>query len=211
MLHHPHSLSRPGHRLTCIFTALQVLYVNPYRVLHRADKTYTIEVHGAAKTVSIDHLKLVYVLHVDTESALPPAIPSSITTHSGWRGWMPLASPPTEPGYFIVHTLQSSTHRVRSVSEVGTAKWCQCVRRFGAAASKKPAADTVCMRRNSVACTYKCACVLCVCLVIHTYTTTPSFSLQGNNELSKNHYNIIHIYSSPKLYLQSTEAQISLP
>jgi hypothetical protein len=36
------------------------------------------------------------------------------------------------------------------------------VTRFGAAASKRPAADIVRTRRNSVACTYNCACVLCV-------------------------------------------------
>jgi len=47
--------------------ALQAPYVGPYRVLHRGDKTYTIEVQGAAKTVSIDRLKPAYVLHVDTE------------------------------------------------------------------------------------------------------------------------------------------------
>ena len=29
--------------------ALQVLYVNPYRVLHRGNKTYTTEVQGAAR------------------------------------------------------------------------------------------------------------------------------------------------------------------
>jgi hypothetical protein len=57
----------------------------PYRVLHRGDKTYSIEVQGAAKTVSIDHLKPAYVLHVNTESASPLAIPSNITTRSGWR------------------------------------------------------------------------------------------------------------------------------
>jgi hypothetical protein len=38
-----------------------------------------------AKTVSIDRLKPGYVLHVNTESASPPAIPSSITTRSGRR------------------------------------------------------------------------------------------------------------------------------
>jgi len=40
---------------------------------------------GVAKTVSIDHLKLGYVLHVDTESASPLAIPSGLTTCSGRR------------------------------------------------------------------------------------------------------------------------------
>jgi len=64
---------------------LQAPYVGPYRVLHRGDKTYTIEVQGAAKTVSIDRLKPAYVLHVGTESAPPPAIPSGLTTRSGWR------------------------------------------------------------------------------------------------------------------------------
>ena len=48
--------------------AFQAPYVGPYRVLHRGDKTYTIEVQGAAKTVSIYRLKPAYVLHVDTES-----------------------------------------------------------------------------------------------------------------------------------------------
>jgi hypothetical protein len=60
-------------------------YVGPYRVLHRGDKTYTIEVQGAAKTVSIDRLKPAYVLHVDTESASPPAILSGLKTRSGLR------------------------------------------------------------------------------------------------------------------------------
>jgi len=65
--------------------ALQAPYVGPYWVLHRGDKTYTIEVQGAAKTVSIDRLKPSYVLHVTTESASPPAIPSGLTTRSGRR------------------------------------------------------------------------------------------------------------------------------
>jgi hypothetical protein len=37
------------------------------------------------KIVSIDHLKPAYALHVNTESALPPAIPSSIMTRSKRR------------------------------------------------------------------------------------------------------------------------------
>ena len=37
------------------------------------------------KTVSIDRLKPVYVLHVDTEAASPQAIPSSLMTRSGQR------------------------------------------------------------------------------------------------------------------------------
>jgi len=92
--------------------ALQAPYVGPYRVFHRGDKTCSIEVQSAAKTVSIDRLKPAYVLHVNTESILPPAIPSSIMTRSGRRvgfsdylgvqrsqrgvvWWTPLASPPT--------------------------------------------------------------------------------------------------------------------
>jgi len=63
--------------------AIQAPYVGTYRVLHRGDKTYTIEVQGVAKTVSTDRLKPAYVLHVDTESASPPAIPSGLTTCSG--------------------------------------------------------------------------------------------------------------------------------
>jgi len=51
----------------------------------QGDKTYTIEVQGAAKTVSIDRLKSVYVLHVDTESFSPHFIPSGLTTRSGRR------------------------------------------------------------------------------------------------------------------------------
>ena len=46
-------------------------------------KTYTIDVQGSTKTVSIDRLKPAYVLHVDTESASPPAFPSGVTTRSG--------------------------------------------------------------------------------------------------------------------------------
>jgi hypothetical protein len=37
--------------------ALQAPYVGPYRVFHCSNKTYTIEVHGAASKVSIDRLK----------------------------------------------------------------------------------------------------------------------------------------------------------
>lgn len=39
------------------------------------------------------------------------------------------------------------------------------------ASSQLPATDIVRTWRNSTACTYNCACALCVCLVIHTYTT----------------------------------------
>ena len=69
--------------------ALQAPYVGPYRVLHRGNKTYTIEIQSAAKIVSIDHLKPAYVLHVDTESTSPLAIPSSLTTRSRWRVCFP--------------------------------------------------------------------------------------------------------------------------
>ena len=65
--------------------ALQAPYVTPYEVLHRSDKTYTIDIQGSAKTVSIDCLKLAYVLHVDTEPASPPARPPGVTTRSGRR------------------------------------------------------------------------------------------------------------------------------
>jgi hypothetical protein len=50
-------------------TALQAHYVGPYRVFHNAQKTYSIEVKGAATTVSIDRQKLAYCLHLNTESA----------------------------------------------------------------------------------------------------------------------------------------------
>ena len=63
--------------------ALQATYVGPYRVLHRSEKTYTINVQGAAKTVSIDRLKPANVLHDDTASASSPAIPSSLTSRYG--------------------------------------------------------------------------------------------------------------------------------
>jgi len=63
--------------------ALQAPYVCPYRFLQMSDKPYTTEFRGAATRVSIDRLKPAYVLHVDTESASPPAITSSLTTRSG--------------------------------------------------------------------------------------------------------------------------------
>ena len=46
---------------------------------------HTSEVHVAATKVSIDCPKPAYVVHVNTESASPLAIPSSITTRSGQR------------------------------------------------------------------------------------------------------------------------------
>ena len=45
--------------------ALQAPYVGHYRVLHRGEKTYTIDFQGSEKTVSIERLKRAYVLHVD--------------------------------------------------------------------------------------------------------------------------------------------------
>lgn len=66
-------------------SALQVPYFSPYMVLHRGDKTYTIEVHGAVTKVPTDCLKLAYVLHFNIKSASPPAIPSSTMTQSGRR------------------------------------------------------------------------------------------------------------------------------
>ena len=65
--------------------ALQAPYVGPYEVLHRSDKTYTIDIQGSAKTVSIDRLKPAYVLHVDTEITSPPARPPGVTMRSGRR------------------------------------------------------------------------------------------------------------------------------
>ena len=65
--------------------SLQAPYVDPYGVIHRGDKTYTIEVQDAAKTVSIDRLKPAHVFHVDTESASTLASPSDLTTLSGRR------------------------------------------------------------------------------------------------------------------------------
>ena len=85
----------PGHRLSCISTASCLPgsspspVCRPYTVLHRGDKTYYIGVQGAAKTMYIDLLKSAYVLLVNTESASPPAILSSITTCSGWRVLFP--------------------------------------------------------------------------------------------------------------------------
>jgi len=69
--------------------ALQAPYVGHYRVLHRGEKTYTIDFQGSEKTVSIDRLKLAYVLHVHTDSASLLAIPSSITTCSARRVHFP--------------------------------------------------------------------------------------------------------------------------
>ena len=43
--------------------ALQALYVGPYEVLDRSDKTYKIDFQGSAKRASIDRLKPAYVLH----------------------------------------------------------------------------------------------------------------------------------------------------
>jgi hypothetical protein len=57
----------------------------PFGEPSRGNKTYSIEVQGAAKTVSIDQLRPAYVLHVNTQSASPPAIPSSTTTRSRQR------------------------------------------------------------------------------------------------------------------------------
>jgi hypothetical protein len=56
--------------------SLQAPYIGPYKVLHRGDKTYTIEVQGASKIVSIERLKPAYVLHVETDSASPLAASS---------------------------------------------------------------------------------------------------------------------------------------
>jgi len=102
--------------------ALQVPYVGPYRVLHRGDKTYTIEVQGAAKTVSTDRLKPAYVLHVDKETVSPPAIPSGLTTRSGRRI--------SFPDYLVVQRSQRG-HRglahPRFASEVSTPQVGQCV------------------------------------------------------------------------------------
>jgi cleavage and polyadenylation specificity factor subunit 1 len=67
-----------------LWGALQASYVGPYRVLHRSDKTYTIEVQGAAKTVSIDFLKPAYVLHDDTASASPFLPASRLVPDSGY-------------------------------------------------------------------------------------------------------------------------------
>jgi hypothetical protein len=62
-----------------LFT-LQAPCFGPYRIIHRVEKTYCFEVHGAVTTVSNDRLKSADVLHVNTESASPAAIPVSHDT-----------------------------------------------------------------------------------------------------------------------------------
>jgi len=66
--------------------ALQAPYVGQYEVLHRSDKTYTIDIQGSAKTVSVDRLKPAYVLHVDAGSTSTPALPPGVTTLSEFPG-----------------------------------------------------------------------------------------------------------------------------
>jgi hypothetical protein len=76
-------------RQGALWEALQTPYVGPYKALHRGHKTYSIEVPGAATTVSIDRMKPANILHVNTESASQSAIPSIITICSGRPGCFP--------------------------------------------------------------------------------------------------------------------------
>ena len=58
-------------------SAIQAPYVGPYEVLHRSDKTYTMDIQGSAKTDYIERLKPAYVLDDDTEPASAPVLPAS--------------------------------------------------------------------------------------------------------------------------------------
>jgi hypothetical protein len=69
---HPRSFSKTFHRLPRLSTRHPP---TPYRVLHRGDRTYSIEVRGDLTTVSIDRLK----------PASPPAISYGVTTRSSRR------------------------------------------------------------------------------------------------------------------------------
>jgi len=73
----------PGHRLACLSTARCPLGSPPSPVCRPIQGPPHVQ--GPAKTVSIDRLKPAYVLHVDTESDSPPAIPSGLTTRSEQR------------------------------------------------------------------------------------------------------------------------------
>ncbi|GBM53136.1 hypothetical protein AVEN_90393-1 [Araneus ventricosus] len=62
---------------TCVFDAvkkpLQALYDNPYWVLGRTDKTFTIEKNGKVSTINIDYVKPEFF-----KNSLPVAVPSSM-------------------------------------------------------------------------------------------------------------------------------------
>jgi len=80
----------PGNCLACFYGMgpsgePPIPVFRPIQVLHSGDKTCTIEVQGAAKTVSVDRPKPAYAPHVNADSASTPDIPSSIKTRSGLR------------------------------------------------------------------------------------------------------------------------------
>ena len=59
-------------RRDCHRTPFQQPYDGPFRVLHRSDKFFTIDLGGTPDTVSIDRLK---VARLDTEQNVPLAVP----------------------------------------------------------------------------------------------------------------------------------------
>jgi hypothetical protein len=57
-------------------------HIRTYKVCHRGERTYTIEIHGILATVTADCLQPAYIIHHDIKDVPPPATPTTTMTHS---------------------------------------------------------------------------------------------------------------------------------
>ena len=63
---------------------LQAKYTEPYRVVKRTDKVFTIKMKDSLKQVSIDRLKVAHLpVSTDLSADVHSFVPSAITTRSG--------------------------------------------------------------------------------------------------------------------------------
>lgn len=76
-------------RRDCIRKTFQPVYEGPYRVIHRDNKTITIERFGKTETVSIDRTKPAYVLDNVVSDANFPTKPADTRTRSGRKVTFP--------------------------------------------------------------------------------------------------------------------------
>ena len=89
---------------------LQPPYDGSYKVLHRADKHYTLDISGQKKVVSLDHLKPAYMDETPTTSSNIPSTAHASPAYLHPQTITPSPSPTTTATATTPRTTRSGRH-----------------------------------------------------------------------------------------------------